>query len=116
MHYFMGLYDQPFELMASGEKTVEVRLNDRKRRQLAVGDFITFNKLTNPLEDVTVRVKELTHFPTFAEMYRSIPLKAMGSNGDTVEEMLEKTYAIYPPKKEKEWGTVAIEVELYDEN
>lgn len=116
MHYFMGLYDQPFELMASGKKTVEVRLYDRKRRQLTVGDTITFNKLTNPFEDVTVRIKNLTRFPTFKEMYEAIPGEIMGSEHMTLEEMLESTYAIYPPEKEKEWGTLAIEVEKHDKS
>ncbi len=114
MHYFMGLYDRPFELMASGEKTVEVRLYDKKRRQLAVGDLITFSKLTNPVEDITVRIKKLTRFATFREMYESIPASSMGSQGDTIEKMIERTHHIYPPEKEKEWGTIAIEFEKHD--
>lgn len=111
MHYFMGLYDRPFELMASGEKTVEVRLFDKKRRQLAVGDLITFSKLTNRLEDMTVQVKNLTRFATFREMYETIPAGDMGASGSTLEDMLEQTALIYPPEKEEKWGMLAIEVE-----
>lgn len=114
MHYFMGLYDRPFELVASGEKIVEVRLYDRKRRNLKIGDLITFNKLTNPLEDVTVRIKDLTRFPTFKEMYQTIPKEVMGSTDSTLEEMLEKTYTIYSPEKEQEWGTLAITIEKHE--
>ncbi|WP_423188879.1 ASCH domain-containing protein [Alkalibacterium sp. f15] len=110
MHYFMGLYDRPFELMASGKKTVEVRLNDEKRRKLSVGDFITFSKLTDPFDDVTVRVNNLTPFPTFKEMYETIPARDLGSHGKTVEALLERTYALYAPEKEKQWGTLAIEI------
>ncbi|WP_368646113.1 ASCH domain-containing protein [Alkalibacterium putridalgicola] len=114
MHYFMGLYDRPFQLVASGEKIVEVRLYDRKRRNLKIGDLITFNKLTNPLEDVTVRIKDLTRFPTFKEMYQTIPKEAMGSTDSSLEEMLEKTYTIYSPEKEQEWGTLAITIEKHE--
>lgn len=114
MHYFMGLYDRPFELVASGKKTVEVRLNDRKRRKLKIGDLITFNKLTNPLEDVTVRITDLTLFPTFKDMYQTIPQETMGSTESSLEDMLEKTYAIYSPEKEQEWGTVAITIEKHE--
>ncbi|GEK92213.1 ASCH domain-containing protein [Alkalibacterium kapii] len=108
MHYFMGLYDRPFELVSSGKKTVEVRLNDIKRRKLKIGDIITFNKLTNPFEEVTVRIKDLTYYQTFKEMYQDIPAKTFGSEDVTLEEMLEKTHVIYPPEKEQEWGTLAI--------
>jgi len=114
MHYFMGLYDRPFELVASGKKTVEVRLYDRKRRKLKIGDLITFNKLTNPLEDVTVIIKDLTRFPTFKEMYSTIPHEAMGAEESSLEEMLKETYTIYPPEKEEEWGTVAITIEKHE--
>lgn len=111
MHYFMGLYDSPFDLMSSGEKTVDVRLYDRKRRLLSVGDMITFNKLTNPLEDITVRVKKLTQFSTFKELFETIPASDIGHKGRTVDELLNETYALYSPEKESEWGTLAIEVE-----
>ncbi|SFC12115.1 ASC-1 homology (ASCH) domain-containing protein [Alkalibacterium subtropicum] len=114
MHYFMGIYDHPFELVASGKKTVEVRLFDRKRRKLKTGDLITFNKLTNPLEDVTVRIKDLTRFPTFKELYEAIPAKAVGAEGSSLEKMLEKTHTIYSPEKEQEWGTIAITIEKHD--
>ncbi|MGO1588952.1 MAG: ASCH domain-containing protein [Alkalibacterium gilvum] len=115
MHYFMGLYDKPFKLVEAGEKTVEVRLNDLKRQKLKIGDFITFNKLTNPFEAVTVRITKLSYFPTFKEMFQAFPADALGSKDVTLEEMLKHTHVIYPPEKEQEWGTLAISIELSEE-
>lgn len=40
----MRLADAPFDMIKSGKKTVEVRLNDEKRRQICVGDIIIFRR------------------------------------------------------------------------
>ena len=43
MIHNMNLNNEPFELIKSGSKTIELRLNDEKRRLLNVGDEILFN-------------------------------------------------------------------------
>lgn len=42
MQHIMRLNPLPFKMIASGEKTIELRLNDEKRRLINVGDEITF--------------------------------------------------------------------------
>ena len=42
MTHIMRLNPLPFKMIASGEKTIELRLNDEKRRLINVGDEITF--------------------------------------------------------------------------
>ena len=36
----MRLHNEPFVLIKDGTKTIELRLNDEKRRQIKVGDYI----------------------------------------------------------------------------
>lgn len=43
--HHMGLFEGPFQSMITGRKTVEVRLNDEKRRHVQVGDLIKFTEL-----------------------------------------------------------------------
>lgn len=45
MEHKMRLYDQPFQLMLAGTKTVEIRLNDEKRQAVQNGDIIVFTNL-----------------------------------------------------------------------
>lgn len=56
--------------MQSGKKTIEIRLNDEKRRQLAVGDEIEFALASNEEERLLTRVESLGTFPSFKEAYR----------------------------------------------
>ena len=43
MRYEMRLNKLPFGQIVDGKKTIEVRLNDAKRKLLAVGDEILFS-------------------------------------------------------------------------
>lgn len=106
----MGLYESPFHSIKSGKKNVEVRLNDEKRRKINIGDSIKFIKVPKSNEALIVEVIELRKFPTFKEMYESIPASDFDTVGDPVDLMVQQTYEIYSPEQEKEWGTLAIKV------
>lgn len=112
MEHDMGLYEIPFDSIKYGRKTVEVRLYDEKRRKLKLDDTIRFTKISDSKETITVEIVELKKYPTFREMYESIPKSDLDAIGDSIEEMLESTYKIYTPEKEKEWGTLAIKMKL----
>lgn len=114
MEHVMGLFDSPFQSIKGGRKTVEVRLNDKKRRKINIGDRIKFVKVPEQSETLSVKVLELRVFPTFKEMYESIPADKFDTVGDTMEKMLSETYEVYTPEQEKRWGTLAITIELLD--
>lgn len=43
----MRLHNSPFKLIKNGTKTIELRLNDEKRKLIKVGDIIRFtNRVT----------------------------------------------------------------------
>ena len=44
----MKLNAYPFEMIKSGEKTIEIRLFDEKRQQIKAGDKIVFTNNTIP--------------------------------------------------------------------
>jgi len=106
----MGLYEGPLESMKTGKKTVEVRLYDEKRRKIKPGDTIQFTKVPGGDETLTVEVVGLRKFPTFRDMYETIPAENFDAVGDSIDEMVDSTYEIYSPKREKEWGTLAITI------
>lgn len=112
MKHNMGLYKTPFNSIKSGRKKVEVRLNDEKRRRINVGDTINFTKIPDSNETLTVEVIGLREFPTFKEMYKTIPASDFDAVGGSIDEMVERTYRIYTPEKEREWGTLAITIKL----
>ena len=45
MIHEMSLNPAPFEKIKNGEKSIEIRLYDEKRRGVKIGDIIIFSKL-----------------------------------------------------------------------
>jgi ASC-1-like (ASCH) protein len=110
----MKLNPQPFAKMAEGTKTIEIRLNDEKRRLLKVGDTIEFTR-TDGAAKLIVEIIALHQFLTFRELYEKFPPAVCGSEYTTVEERIADTYkTYYSPKREKEWGVLGIEIKLID--
>ncbi|MGO4936646.1 ASCH domain-containing protein [Fundicoccus sp. Sow4_H7] len=116
MQHTMGLFESSFKSIKSGKKTVEVRLNDEKRRKISIGDSIIFTKVPKSNENLTVEVVELREFTTFKEMYERIPAKDFDTVGDPIDLMVQQTYEIYSANQENEWGTLAITVKLLEAN
>lgn len=113
MEHHMHLFKTPFKMIQSGYKTVEVRLNDDKRRKLRPSDTIHFTVLPEEDQSVTVTVEKLETYPTFKDMYTSISGKELGNDrGETIAEMVRNTYDIYSGEQEEKWGAVAIYIRL----
>ena len=64
----MRLHKEPFELIKSGSKTIELRLNDEKRQLINVGDKITFENRSDG-EKIQVKGLGLHKYPSFEELY-----------------------------------------------
>ena len=105
MIHQMALNEEYFDSIKTGKKTVEVRLNDAKRRKIKVGEFIEFVNVSNQIDTLTVKVIDLRQYATFKEMYQNIPFKEFDCGGWTLQEMIDGTYEIYTPEQEKQWGT-----------
>lgn len=69
----MHLADKPFEQMASGRKTVEIRVNDFKRKTIYVGDTIEF---VNGDKRIETRVTRLLRVSTFEDLPEIILYRA----------------------------------------
>ena len=111
MHHEMSLRPGPFEKIADGSKRYELRLKDEKRRQIGVGDTITFT-CTADERSVTVLVTELHHYDSFADLYASLPLTACGYTAETaVTASPRDMEAYYSPEKQAHYGVLAIGVE-----
>lgn len=111
MIHQMGLYGEYFRAMREGKKTVEVRLNDEKRRKITIGDTIEFIEVPQQEDILKVQVMELRRYHTFEAMYNDIPFKEFDCEGWTLKELIHGTYEIYTPEQEKEWGALAITIE-----
>ena len=111
MHY-MKLHNDPFNLIKSGTKTIELRLNDLKRQKIKVGDLIEFtNRVTD--EKMIVRVVDLIKFHSFSDLYKNFSKVSMGYRED--EDANPSDMELYYSLEEQEkYGVIAIKIEKID--
>ena len=107
----MNLDYLPFEMIKSGQKTIELRLNDEKRQLIKIGDKIVFTN-TNTKEKLTVTVIKLHKFETFNELYDSLPLLKCGYTDSDISTAHPSDMEVYYPKeKQMQHGVLGIEIE-----
>ena len=101
----MGIYKRYFDLIATGRKTTEIRVNDSSRRKIKEGSLIRFGCQG---DEVLTRVTRVTRYDTFdhEEVASVNPLA-------TRDEQLANIRQIYPPEREA-LGVVALGIELVD--
>ena len=95
MTHTMKLKDDPFHKIASGRKTIELRLYDEKRQAIQVGDRIEFTKISNPAKKLLTEVTELHLFPSFQVLYDALSLKKCGYGGEALKHASYKDMEQY---------------------
>mgnify|MGYP003310098302 CR=1 FL=1 len=111
MTHYMNLNPQPFEMIAQGKKTIELRLLDEKRKRISVGDTLVFTN-TDSGAQLRCVVKKLHMFADFAELYAALPLDRCGYLPDELADARPEDMDLYyPPEKQAQYGVVGIEIE-----
>lgn len=109
----MKLLSKPFDMIAKGDKTIELRLYDEKRRQIKVGDTICFTKTDDINKKLFVSVVALHKFNSFKELYKSLPLLKCGYTMlDVANAKAEDMNIIYSLEKQDQYGVLGIELRL----
>ncbi len=112
----MRLNPAPFDMISSGQKTIELRLCDEKRRLIKKGDVIIFTNSEDPSQILTARVTELHKFASFTELYEALPLDKCGyreTELDTAKPFDMDEY--YSREEQMKYGVIGIEIELISE-
>lgn len=110
MKHYMHLKEKPFLSIWEGNKTIELRLYDEKRRSVKVGDQIEFDNLSNPGQQIIVKVVSIHVFDSFAKLYETLPLGKCGYAPDEVKTAsAEDMNEYYSFEEQKEYGVVGIE-------
>ena len=110
MLHTMNLHPAPFEMIQSGEKTIELRLYDEKRQQIQPGDTIVFTN-TATGETLEKTVVKLHVFPDFVALYAALPLLRCGYTEKDIATAHPDDMALYySPEKQAKYGVVGIEL------
>lgn len=115
MTYTLNLNPQPFEMICSGRKTIELRLWDEKRSQIKMGDTLVFTHSDDPTRTLTARVTALHRFPDFGSLYAALPLDRCGYLPEEIPSASpEDMNVYYSAEKQARYGVVGIEIVLED--
>lgn len=110
MKHYMHLKDKPFRSIWKGNKTIELRLYDEKRRAVKVGDKIEFDNLSNPGQPILVNVTAIHTFESFAKLYETLPIERCGYTVNEVRTVSASDVNEYCSLEEQlENGVVGIE-------
>ena len=111
--HVMNLTPAPMQEIRTGNKTIELRLNDEKRKQISVGDTIKFINMEDSNDTLRVKVVDLFLFSSFAELYDNLPLLNCGYNEDNINTASpEDMEMYYSREKQNKYGVVGIEISL----
>lgn len=117
MTHHMNLKPQPFAMVASGMKTIELRLYDKKRQTIQIGDQILFTNTENAAQEILVTVKNLHHFPSFEVLYKTLPLEKCGYlSHELATASPSDMEQYYSAEEQSKNGVLGIEIELANNN
>ena len=109
----MRLDPEPFAMIDAGEKTIELRLYDEKRRSIQAGDVIRFESTADDTDVLYALVEGLRFFASFDELYRALPLTACGyTEAEAGIASPRDMDRYYSPEAQQKWGVVGIELSL----
>ncbi|MFB6582304.1 ASCH domain-containing protein [Streptomyces sp. NPDC056402] len=105
----LNLYHQYFELVASGTKTIEVRVKYPHLENLKAGDRIEFH-IKDTEERCEVEVLRVAEYPSFEALLDGEGAEKVNPSASR-EQQLANIRGIYGPEKEA-LGALAIEIKL----
>lgn len=113
MTHIIRLNPLPFKMIASGEKTIELRLNDEKRRKLNRKDLITFVNTEDNRKTLKTEIVNIYKFKSFEELYADLPLLKCGYTKEDVKTASpEDMLAYYSAKQQEKYGVLGIEIKV----
>lgn len=108
----MRLAPSPFAKIKAGRKTIELRLNDEKRREICVGDKIVFTNIDSG-ERLVTEVIALHPFESFEALYSALPLDKCGYNQEEIPNASPADMAAYyTTAQQMEHGVLGIELRV----
>lgn len=108
----MRLRKEHFEKMKVGEKTVEMRQLDAKRKSIRIGDRICFSCAEAPAMRLEALVSGIYVYPDFESLCEDFSPYELGFDGNSTEYICNYMKNLYSPGKSDGRQAVAVRVEL----
>ena len=107
----MNVQTKYYNLLKSGQKTIELRLFDEKRQKIKVGDEIVFSDVSDPREQFKAVVVKLHQAPSFEALCQVITPQQAGFSSK--QELVSVLEGFYTPAVQKHFGVIGIEIKRH---
>ncbi len=108
----MKLQTKYFEYIKEEKKKIEIRLNDEKRKNIKVGDYIEFKKLPFLKETLKTKVTNIYVFNSFNNLIDNFDIEILAGEKVSKKEFINILNNIYSKEEQKLNGAIAIEIEI----
>lgn len=105
MKYQMSLSEFSFNKIRAGRR-MDLRLFDKKRQSIKIGDVIEYTNLNNPREHLECQVLGMAIFENFEDLIDSLTPQLLGY--DSKKELLIRLNRAYSEEKQKDFNAAAI--------
>ncbi len=105
----LRIYRKYYQLIANGEKTIEVRVGYSSMRSIKAGQYLKF---VCQDDECLTKVKRVVEYTSFDELFQKEDYKKINPHLG-IQEQLNEIRKIFPRDKER-LGVIAIEVEKAD--
>ena len=101
-----------YNFIQIGTKRIELRLYDEKRKNIKIGDTITFYKLPDLKENFQCNVKDLIFSNSFKDLIENLDIEQIADKNFTKNQVLDALNSFYTKEQQDEFGVVGIVLEL----
>ncbi len=112
MKYEMKLQPEYYNFILNGTKRIEIRLNDKKRQQIKIGDTIKFLKEPELKEFFEAKVIALLKYNTFEDMFKDFDISILSDISMTKDKLIKDLEQFYPKEEQDKYGVLGIKIEL----
>ncbi len=109
MIHEMKLTIEPFNLIKNNRKSIEIRLFDKKREALNIGDTIIFKNTSNENEKIELKIIWLIRYNSFKNLFKNIDINKFWAKN--TNELLDWVYKYYTEENEKKYWVLWIHLE-----
>ncbi len=107
----MNLYNENFNYIQNGTKRIEIRLNDKKRKLIHIGDYIEFENLDTK-DKLLVRVVALLNYETIEDLINDYKMELLLDKSITKEELVDIFNNIYSNEEQVKYKILGIKFEI----
>ena len=108
--FSMSLRPEYYEMVRSGEKDIELRLYDEKRRRMRNGDMLLIYNAQNRNDYIRAKIVRLHIAKSFADLATKISMPRTGFA--SLNALMSAISKFYDAEIESKYGIVGIELEV----